>query len=289
VQCLEPFCCQVRLYNESAEIQIKTTAQGDAKMLKHKISLQELLIVALLAVSLVGCTAAAQAAPSVSSQTVAAPTTGSLPRTITVVGVGEVSLVPDIAWINVGAEARASTVSEAKAEVERQMTAIVAALQAVGIAEKDVQTSHYSIHYERESIPVMREGTAMVNPLEESRGGYRVSNMLRVTVRNVEKAGDVLDAVVQAGANQIYGVTFTVSDETKWQSDAREKAMADAKARAQELAGLAGVELGEVLSVSEVVGSAPVPMMAERAFAAGGIAPGEMELGTQLQVVFAIQ
>jgi uncharacterized protein YggE len=288
-QILEPFCIQVRLYSESTEIQITITTQGDAKMFKQRLSIREWLIIALLALSLVGCAAAAQAGASTESEAVSVPTSNAIPRTITVVGVGEINLVPDIAQINVGAEARAGTVSEAKAEVERQITAVVAALQNAGIDKKDIQTSHYSIHYEREPMPVVREGPASVNPVEEIRGGYRVSNMLRVTVRNVDQAGDILDAVVEAGANQIYGVTFTISDETEWQSKARENAMADAQARAVELAGLANVELGEVLSVSEVVGSTPVPMMAERAFGGGGIAPGEMELGTQLQVVFAIQ
>jgi uncharacterized protein YggE len=258
-------------------------------MFKHKISFKELAIVALLIVSLAGCAAAAKAAPAADAQVVSAATSSNVPRTITVVGAGKISLVPDMAQINVGAEARASTVSDAKAQVESQMTAIVTALQGVGIDEKDIQTSHYNIYYEQEPTLAVREGAASANPVQESRGGYRVSNMLRVTVRNVDKAGDVLDAVVDAGANQIYGVTFTVSDETRWQSEAREKAMADAQARATELAGLAGVELGEVLSVSEVVGSTPVAMMAERAFGGAGIAPGELELGTQLQVVFAIQ
>ena len=85
-------------------------------------------------------------------------------------------------------------------------------------------------------------------------------------------------------------MTFTISDEAKWQGKAREKAMADAVARAEELPRVAGVELGAVLSVSEVVGGVPVPMrVAERAFGGGGIAPGELELGTQVRVTFAIQ
>jgi uncharacterized protein YggE len=115
--------------------------------------------------------------------------------------------------------------------------------------------------------------------------------MLEVTVRDVEKAGDVLDAVVAAGANQVHGVNFTVSDNEKWQSEAREKAVADAKSRAQEFAGLTGVELGDVLSVSEVIGgSAPYVAYAERGMGGGGgIAPGELEMSTQVQVTFAIQ
>jgi uncharacterized protein YggE len=235
-------------------------------------------LVALLAVSLAACTAV-RAAPKSESPAV--------PRTITVVGEGKVSLKPDIGTINVGAEARANTVSEAKAEVDTQMATIAAALQEAGVAEKDIQTSHYSIHYEREPMPMLREGPAL-----ENQGGYLVSNMVRVTVRDVEKAGDVLDAVVQAGANQVFGVTFTVSDENAWQSEARARAVADARSRAQELAGLAEVELGAVLSVSEVIGSLPVPvakMAVERDGGGVGIAPGELELGTQIQVTFAIQ
>ena len=231
-------------------------------------------VIALLAASLAACTAV-RAAPQ--SEFPAAP------RAITVIGKGKVSLKPDIATINVGAEARANTVSEAKTEVDAQMAVIATTLQETGIAEEDIQTSHYSIHYEQE--PMMREG-----PASESQGGYRVSSMVQVTVRDVEKAGDVLDAVVQAGANQVYGVTFTVADESIWQSEARAKAMADARSRAQELAGLAEVELGEVLSVSEIIGSVPVPMMESRlGMGGGGIAPGELELGTQIQVTFAIQ
>jgi uncharacterized protein YggE len=155
----------------------------------------------------------------------------------------------------------------------------------MGIAEKDIQTSHYSIYYEREPVPTPREG-----PVGEEQGAYRVSSMLQVTVRDVEKAGAVLDAVVEAGANQVYGVTFTVSDRAQWEGQAREKAVADAKARAGELARLTGVELGEVLSVSEVIGGGTVPMAAfERAVGGGGIAPGELEFSTQVQVTFAIQ
>ncbi len=235
-----------------------------------------LLAVSLLVATLAACTGV-QAAPG--SQPPAAP------RAITVVGEGTVSLEPDLATINVGAEARADAVSEAKAQVDVQMAAITAALREAGIDEKDIQTSHYSIYYEQEPMPAMPEGSAPAN-----RGGYRVSTMVRVTVRDVDRAGAVLDAVVQAGANQVSGVTFTVSDESTWQSEARAEAMADARSRAQELAELAEVELGQVLSVSEVIGSSPLPKVAlESGLGGGGIAPGELELGTQIQVTFAIQ
>ena len=243
-----------------------------------------LLIVSVLAMLLVGCLAV-QAAPQTEAQTVPTPAVPQTEREITVVGVGRVNLVPNVAKINVGAEFRASTVSEAKDKVDRQMEAIAAALKELGITEKDMQSAQYSVYYEQEPYqPLAREeGTAA-----EPQGVYRVSSMLEVTVRDVEKAGEVLDAVVAAGANQVWGVTFTVSDDQKWQSQARKEAMADARSRAQELATLAEVELGDVLSVSEVIGGAMV--YAERAMGGGGgIAPGELEMTTQIQVTFAIR
>lgn len=253
--------------------------------MKGSISLKHLLAVALLAVAVVGCTVA-RAAPPAEVQSAPAGNPALTSRYITVVGTGHVTLAPDIARINVGAEATASTVAEAKTEVDRQVAAILAALQEMGIAEGDIQTSHYGIYYERGPFPpVMREGA-----VAEPQGGYHVSSTLRVTIRDIDAAGDVLDAVVEAGANQVHGIQFTVSDDKAWQSQARELAVADAKARAGELADLSGVELGQVLSISEVVGGSPVPMpMMAMERGGGGIAPGELELNAQVQVTFAIQ
>ena len=251
-------------------------------MKKRFVSLSGLVVLALLAAVVAGCAAtqaAPQAAPSAASQ--------ELSRYITVVGRGKVSLVPDVAEINVGAEASGSTVSEAKAEVDGRMEAIVVALKEMGVTDEEIQTSHYSIYYEREPYyPVAREEGP-----QEAEGVYRVSNMLRVTIKEIEQVGQILDAVVEAGANQMYGVSFTISDDESWQSDAREKAMADARVRAEDLAGLAGVKLGEVLSVSEVIGSAPIVVEREMAaaYGGGGIAPGELEISLQIQVTFAIQ
>ena len=190
-----------------------------------------------------------------------------------------------MATLNVGAEASASTVSEAKTEVEAHFAAIVAELEQLGIAEKDIQTSHYGIHYVRDRGPVMPEG--FTPELTEE---YHVSNMVQVTIRDVEKAGEVLDAVIRAGANQLHGVTYSVLDKSTWQSQARALAVIDAKSRAQELAELADVELGEVASVSEVVGGMPVSVLRdERSMAGGGVTPGELELSTRIEVTFAVQ
>jgi uncharacterized protein YggE len=252
-------------------------------MFRKAKALFVLSIAALLLAACVGVQAK-QPAGMEAVPTVAAPQRA---QEITVVGVGRVSLVPDVAKINVGVEKRAETVSEAKEVVDEQMEAISATLTELGVAEKDVQTSYYSIYYEQEPYqPIAREEGTTAEP----RGAYRVSSMLEVTVRDVENAGDVLDALVAAGANQVHGVNFTVSDNEKWQSEAREKAVADAQARAQEFARLTGVELGPVLSVSEVIGGAVPYAYAERGMGGGGgIAPGELEMSTQVQVTFTIQ
>jgi uncharacterized protein YggE len=250
--------------------------------MKATVSLRHLIAVALLAVALVGCTAVA-AAPGVQPQGDLDAGGPTVSRHITVVGIGEVSLVPDVANINLGAEASAETVSEAKAEVDRQIEAVLTALSKLGIADKDIQTSSYNIYLEREPVPVVREGEA------NTQTRYHVSNTLQVTIRDIDIVGEVLDAVVEAGANQVYGVHFTVDDE-EWQSKARAEAVANARARAAELAELSGVELGDVLTVSEVIGASPVPMVAyERAASGGGMAPGELQLSTQVQITFAIQ
>ena len=249
-------------------------------------SFKFVLVIVLLAVALVGCAAVAAAPPAASQAVV--ETSPQASRTITVVGAGEVNLAPDVARISIGAEARSSTVSEAKAETDRQIAAILSTLKALGVDEKDIQTSSYSIYYERQPVPLAERGV-----LVEEQGGYRVSSTLSVTIRDIDRVGEVLDAAVAAGANQVYGVNFTIADEIKWQAEARVKAVADAKARAVELAGLSGVELGEVLSISEIVGNVSGPVsfqVMERAVGAGGdIAPGELALSTQIQITFAIQ
>jgi len=247
--------------------------------MSKRVTISLLACLVLLALA-VGC------APSASS--VEAPE--SIERSITVVGEGRASVSPDVAEANVGVEVLAPTVKEATEKAKERMTAIVAALQEAGIAEKDIQTSNYSIYFER--YPEIR---AMVEAEpSEVEGNYRVSNMVRVKIRDLDEIGVVLDGVIQAGANNVYGVNFTVDDPSEVKSEARVKAIANAKTRAQELADLNGVNLGEVLQISEVIGGPfptsgiPVPMAAEYRGGAGPISPGELEFSVQIQVTYAI-
>ena len=207
-------------------------------------------------------------------------------RVITVVGQGSARVAPDIAQVSVGVDTVADTVSEAVKESNGKMDAILAALKALDIADKDIQTQNYSISVEQSGLPTPEGGEAVSKPR------YRVTNMVTVTIRELSKVGSVLDAVVKAGANNIWGVSFSVDDTKSALTEARGKAVADAQARAQELAGLAGVEVGSIVSISEVVGSSSYPVAVERAYGMGAdasVSVGEVEVSYQVQVVFSLE
>jgi uncharacterized protein len=220
----------------------------------------------------------------------AAQTGGTAVRTITVVGTGKASGAPDVAHFTVGVEAMGPSLQQVVDDNKTKMAALLAALKAQGIADKDIRTTSYNVFVENPQPP---------QPMVEGgKGGtgqliYHVTNQVDVTVRDVAKLGDVLDKAVAAGANNVYGVNFSVSDPTKLQGVARANAIADAKARAQDLAGLTGVTLGDVISVSEVIGS-PGPVFAAaveaRSLAAPvPIQPGELEVSMSVQVTYAIK
>ena len=206
---------------------------------------------------------------------------------ITVVGEGSVRIKPDIARAQIGVEVMMDSVKAASEANKERLDAVLAALQAQGIAEADIQTSGFSVYAER---------FGPNGPLPEDETNYRVSNNVNVTVRDLETLGAVLDAAIEAGANNIYGVEFSVDDPTTVESQARQRAVADAQAKAGELAELTGVTLGNVVSVSEVIGNGGGYYssnfnVAERAMSGGGatpISPGELELVMQLQVTYAI-
>jgi len=214
---------------------------------------------------------------------VAAPT-----RSITVVGQGKASGAPDVAHINIGVETSGASAQEAVNANRAQMTTLLEKIKAAGIAAKDIQTSNFSIYANQqgkvEGMPSSGAGAEVIT--------YRVTNQVNLTVRDITKLGDVLDQAVSAGANSVYGVSFEVDDPSKLEATAREKAVADAKARAETLAKLNGVSVGEVLTVSEAVGG--VGLLYERASVVGlgggtPIQPGEFEVNVSVQVTYSIK
>jgi len=233
--------------------------------------------------------AMAFSACSGATQTAAQSGSQGIVRTVTVVGQGKASGTPDVAHINIGVDTSAASAQEAVEASKTKMSALLAKIKALGIAEKDIQTSNFSIFAENRSQvygtePKVGAGDVVV---------YRVSNQVRVTVRDVAKLGDILDQAVSAGANNVYGVYFSVEDTTALEAQAREKAVADAKNRAETLAKLNGVSVGQVVTISEVIGGAtPVYYNITKADALGSGVPieaGEFEVSMSVQVTYSIQ
>lgn len=206
---------------------------------------------------------------------------------VSVVGSGLVYVTPDIAYINVGVRSQADTVAEALELNNAQAKAIKETLMAKGVAEKDIQTSSFNV-YPQSDYDFQGAIT---------RTYFTVENNVYVTVRKLDSLGIVLDAVAKSGANNIYGITFDVQDKTNAQSKARTMAVDSARMQAQELAAAAGVELGDILSIS-TFSSYPQPYYgygmggggAEAAFSqAVPIAAGQMQINAEVTMVFRIK
>jgi len=204
-----------------------------------------------------------------------------------VTGQGDVMAVPDIALLSLGIEARGATVAEAQGEASVAMDKVTEALKDSGIAEKDIQTQRFSIY------PIT---TWIEEERKEEIIGYRVSNIVVAKIREVDKAGIIIDAVAKAGGDytRIEGISFTIDDPKPYYKEARIKAMEDAKNKAEQLADLAGVSLGKPTYVSE--GAVYVPTTS--GFSEAGVAvpdppetpisPGELKITLNVQVVYAI-
>lgn len=209
-------------------------------------------------------------------------------HSVTVVGEGTVSIQPDIATASIGVEVVRPTVREASAAAEAIMEEVQAALLSQNLDESDIQTRHFSIFAERFGPGGL---------LDEDDVRYRVSNTVFITIQDLESIGDVLDAAIDAGANNIYGVDFSLADPALVESEARAKAVADAYDKAEELAELIGVDVGEVMGISEIIGQGGGFFggnfsrmgAAEMGGGSGPISPGELNLTMQLQITYELQ
>jgi uncharacterized protein YggE len=207
-----------------------------------------------------------------------------------VTGVGHVTYAPDVVLLQLGVEAQAPAVSTAQAQAREAMAGVLAVLEGKGIAEKDIQTTRFSIQPVYEWIERQRQQELI---------GYRVTNQVQAKIRQVDMAGDVIDAAAEAGGDlvRIQGISFSIDDPSPVQAQARELAVKEAVVKAQQIAGAAGIELGEVVYISESTPSMPtaVPFMDMEARAAGAAAPptqilpGEAEVTARVQMVYSIK
>ena len=203
--------------------------------MKNKSILLATLIALALLVSACGSGTIAQAEQQ-------QQTTPPTQRTLSVSGTGTANLTPDIAYINIGVHTEKPTATEAVSENNAQTQKVIKSLTDLGIDPKDIRTINFSIYPQDKYDPQTNQPTG-----EKT---YAVDNTVYVTVRDLNKLGDLLDTVVQAGANTVSSIQFDVADKDKALAPARDAAVKDANTKAQELASSAGVQLGDLISVS---------------------------------------
>lgn len=208
-----------------------------------------------------------------------------LKNTISVTGFGQASGVPDTAMIQLGVSILGNDVTSAINDSNATMEAITAALGELGIPPENILTSNFNVWPED-------RGVFESEPSGLSRQ-FRVESTLQVKVAGTDKSGEVLQASLEAGANNIYGLTFSIDDSSALVSEARAAAIADAKDRAAEIAEELGVELGDALIIAE--STSGMPQFSGLAFAesavGGGappLSPGETTVSAQISITFAI-
>ncbi len=252
-----------------------------------RIVLPTLALAAVLLLSACGAapaTGALAAMPLQSGTPEAAAPQGSV-RTIAVSGTGKVTLTPDIAYISIGVHSENKDARRAVSENSAQSGDLITALKKAGVDAKDIRTTNFSIYPQQQYGP-NGERTGIL---------YAVDNTVYVTVRDLDTIGALLNAAVEAGANNIGGIRFDVADRTAAYQDALKAAMNDARAQAEVLADAAGVSVGAVQQINAAVGYAPPSPVTrgaapEMALAADvPIAAGQMEVTVTVQVVYSIK
>lgn len=200
-------------------------------------------------------------------------------RLVTVIGEGTVAIAPDLAIIRVGVSSQGKSAREASDANAKQMTAVLAAIKDAGIAERDMQTSRLSLQPQYD--PNRSAPTRLL--------GFQASNQVTVKIREIDKLAGILDRAIGAGANEMSGIEFVVSEPSKLLDKARGDAMADAHRKAELYASAAGAKVGHVVAITEE-GSAqpPYPVQAMRAGAAVPVAPGEQTLRAVVTVSYEL-
>jgi len=208
---------------------------------------------------------------------------GSQQEGIWVNGHGEVNAAPDTAILQLGVSAQRVSVAEAQAEAATAMEKVMNALKKGGVASKDIQTQYFSIQ--------------QVTRWDQDKQyeiviGYRVSNMVAAKIREIDKTGSIIDAVAEAGGDltRVDNIAFSIDDPSAYREEARDKAVADAKNKAEQIAKLAGVKLGKPTYIAESISYPVYPPTIKVPEAAPApttpISPGEMTIRLDIQIVY---
>ena len=209
---------------------------------------------------------------------------GDTLRTISVNGTGRVKAEPDVADISLGVVEQGKEAGEASSKAAASMDSVVTTLLEMGIDENDIQTTSLNLSprydWNQEPAPIV---------------GWEASNMVSVTIRDIESVGAVVDGVVDAGANSVNGISFRVEDPTEAQAAARSAAVADAETKANQLAADAGVTITGVVSITESGGQQPQPiymarneMAMDMAASSTPVMAGEVELSVNAYIQYEI-
>ena len=236
------------------------------------------LATGLIAAALVGPAVGAVEAQSDAHETL---------RTINVNGTGRVKAEPDVADVRLGVTKQGEDARAASQEAAIAMDAMIKALLDLGIAEADIQTTSLNLN------PVYDYDQ---NPPKIS--AWQADNMVNVTVRDIDSVGDVVDAAVAAGATNVNGISFRIEDPTAAQALARSQAVADAEAKALQLAADARVNIIGVVTITESGGQQPQPLYLNRtdvafasaeSFPSTPVLPGEVELSVNVFIQYEIE
>jgi uncharacterized protein YggE len=232
--------------------------------------LMRLIIPALAALLLVGVPVSPAAAEE------------DLRSTVAVVGDGRVLVQPDVATVSFGVESTGPSVSAAQDDAATRMQAVIDTLLGQGVAREDIRTTRLGVTpiYDQRDNSILR--------------GYRVVNSVQAKLRDLGAVGQVVDAATAAGANRVEGISFEVEDLSGYKDQARALAMGNARAKADQLAGLAGVRIVGVKAIIES-DAAATPVRAVRSdvqaapAAAPPVEPGQQEVRTQVSVTFIVE
>lgn len=256
------------------------------------------LLVSSVALALAGGMSACAQMPATLSASPAAgsgfhPNSIQPETTLSVSAEASVKREPDIAYITAGVREEAPTAQAAMAAQARSMSGVFDALARAGIDRKDMQTSNLSLQpvYEYEQVTIEKGRTRN----EQRLRGYVASNQLTVKVRDLDNLGETLDSLVSAGGNTFSGLSFALDDASEAMDEARRKAMKDAMARAELLAGAAGLKVARIVSINESGGYMPQPVqMGRMAMSEAAdvystpIAGGEVGYSASVHVVFEL-
>lgn len=205
---------------------------------------------------------------------------------LSVTGEGRATGSPDVAEVTLGVSHEAASVAEARGRAAEAMTAMIEALKANDVDEKDIQTTVFNIEPQYD----FEDGRQRLR-------GYRATNIVTAKIRDIDRTGEVIDAAVTAGgdAAQVQSLRFTIDDPADLQNEARRRAMENAREKAEVLADAGGVELGDVVSVSESISGFPPPIpFAAREVQAPAtgetpIQPGELEVVVTVTVLYELR